>query len=202
MLDWLTKPPTPAGRARIEPKIGNLTEYHDVPSSDRVKMGQIFGEFPTSAGAVVNERSAMTSAAAFSCVRLIGGAIASLPLPVYERSEDGRKRADHDYWWLLNEQPTARFTAAAFWEFVVNQQLLRGDAIAYIERGRRGEAVGFIPWPRSKVEIRRLGDRLRGIENRSDRVAVPGRVARSGEQRREVEHLVEHEVDIAAVDDR
>lgn len=145
----------------IAPAPRNSAEFHDVASSDAVKMGLIFNEYPTSAGAIVNERTAMLVSAAFACTRLITGAIASLPLPVYERTDKGRVRVEHDYWWLLNEQPTPRFTAASFWKFGVGQLLLRGDGLAYIERNRIGTPIGFIPLKRSQVEIRRVGKRLR-----------------------------------------
>lgn len=159
-LDWLLRPLTPSGKRRVEPNIGNLTEYHDVPSSDAVKMGQIFGDYPTSAGAVVTPGSAMRVTAVYACVRLIAGALASLPLPVYQRTEDGRERAEHPYWWLLNEQPTPRFSAATFWEFVTASVLLRGDGLAYIVRDRNGVAQQFIPIHRDRVQIVAVRDRL------------------------------------------
>ena len=55
---------------------------------------------------------------------------------------------------------------------------------------------------RGAGQIAGLGDRLGGIEHGGDRVAIPSRVTRRGAQRLEIEHLVEHEIDVAAVDDR
>jgi HK97 family phage portal protein len=160
MLAWLKsllfdEAPAPA-RPRAE------LELHDVPSSDRVRMGQIFGDMPTAAGAVVNERTAMKVSAVSACVRLIAGAIAALPVPIYRRTEKGREQVDHPLWWLLNEQPTPRYTAASFWEFVTAQMLLRGDGIAYIDRAGPSSAGirGFIPVKRDNALITRRGDRL------------------------------------------
>lgn len=152
-----------APRERIEPTIGNLTEFTDVPSSDAVRMGQIFGAIPTAAGAIVTEQTAMRVSAVYACVRLIAGAIATLPLPVYKRTTTGRERADHAFWWLLNEQPTPRFTAASFWEFVTAQMLLRGDGIAYIGRPSNNSpgVSSMIPVRRQNVSIFRMDDRLR-----------------------------------------
>lgn len=135
-------------------------EFVDVPSSDLVKMGMIFGAPTTSAGVAVTESSAMRVAAVYACVRLIAGAIATLPLPVFRRMDAGRERANHDYWWLLNEQPCPRFSAATFWEFCVAQILLRGDGLAYIDRNPMGVARQFIPVRRDNVNIERDGSEL------------------------------------------
>lgn len=159
MLDLFSK--SKAGmdpRDRIEPTIGNLVEGETFDSSDKVKMLELFSDFPSASGAVVNDRTAMRVSAVYGCVRLIAGAIAGLPLPVYERDGESRKRAEHDYWWLLNEQPCATFSAASWWEFASMQVLLRGDSVAYLVRNRAGFITAIIPWPRSQVEIERVTD--------------------------------------------
>lgn len=149
---------------RIEPKIGNLTDYVDVPSSDQVRMGEIFANASTSAGAHVNELSAMRVSASYACVRLIAGAMASLPLPIYKRTKDGRTIVpSHPITPLLNDEPTPRFSAATFWEFITHQVLFRGDGIAYIVRKNNYDPtpIGIIPVPRSNVVIKRDGERLK-----------------------------------------
>lgn len=154
MLDWLFKSERPA-RERQEPTISNITDGDVVVSSDRVKMGELFASPLTASGAVVNDATSMRVSAVYACVRLIAGAIASLPVHVYRKTADGRERIDHDLWWLLNEQPCAAFSAATFWEFIVSQSLLREDGIAYVVRNRAGAATALIPWPRSLVRIER-----------------------------------------------
>ncbi len=144
-------------RERIEPRLGNIAEGETVVSSDRVKMLDLFGEMNTASGAAVTDRTAMRVAAVYACVRLIAGAIAGMPKTFYERVENGpAEKVKHDYWWLLNERPCSSFSAATFWEFVLTQILLRGDAICYLVRNRAGVVTGIIPWPRSRVEIERV----------------------------------------------
>lgn len=145
---------------RQEPSIRG--DYVDVPSSDAVKMGEIFGGYRTDSGALVNESTAMRVAAVYRCVGLIAGAVSALPCTFYRRDPEGRERADHPYWWLFNEQPTPRFSAATFWEFVVGQMLLRGDGFAYLVRdGKFGTQIkAAIPVPREKVVPLRFGDRI------------------------------------------
>ncbi len=115
------------------------------------------------AGPAVNERTAMSVGAVYACVRLIAGAIASLPLPVYERTADGRKRVDHEFWWLLNEQPNATMSAAVFWEYLIQSILLSGDAFAIIRHPRESDPriTGFEPVHPARIQVQRSEGRLK-----------------------------------------
>jgi HK97 family phage portal protein len=88
----------------------------------------------SNAGPVVNETTAMKVSAVYACVTLIAGAISTLPLPIYQRTDDGRERVDHEYWWLLNEQPQEEISAAVFWEYMVAARLFYGDCFAELIR--------------------------------------------------------------------
>ncbi len=152
MLGLFGSSPRPDPRDRVEPTIGNVVEG-ETASSSSLRMFEIFGNPTTASGAVVTPDSAMRVSAVFSCVSLIAGAISQLPLHVYERTEESRKRADHDYWWLLNEQMSSAWPTAAAWEYLVAQVLLRGDGIAYLKRNRAGQVTAILPWPRNQVQI-------------------------------------------------
>ena len=115
----------------LKDQIGNLT-FQSIDSSE------FFGALATASGAAVSPESSKHSSAVYACMRLIAGAISLLPLPVYERSEAGRRRADHDVWWLLNEQPFPAMTSAAFWDWIICSMLLRGDGLAQIIRKPNG----------------------------------------------------------------
>lgn len=142
-----------AAVATAKTEVRAQVEYENVPSSDSIKMFEIFGDPRTSAGAVVNATTAMRVSAVYSCVALIAGSIAQLPLPVYRMVNGSRERIEHDYWWLLNEQFAPTWQAAAAWEFLVTQMLLRGDGIAYLHRDRSGRVLSILPWPRDRVDI-------------------------------------------------
>lgn len=140
---------------RVEPVISDA-ELHNEVDSWEVLRGA-FGDSMKVAGAVVNESTAMRVSAVYSCVRLLSGAIASLPLHGYEKSADGeRHRADHPYLPLLNSEPSPAWSSPAWWEFVLIQMLLRGDSFAYIQRNRAGEVIGLMPLARSQVTIRKV----------------------------------------------
>jgi HK97 family phage portal protein len=98
------------------------------------ELSQLLTNGTSYAGPAVNERTAMTVSAVYACVRLIAGAIASMPLPIYQRTKDGREKIDHDLWWMLNEQPNPDMTAAVFREYIVSSKLLYGDGFAVIHR--------------------------------------------------------------------
>jgi len=115
----------------------------------------------SSSGIAVTADSAKRSAAVYACVRLIAGAISLLPFRVYQRTEKAREEVpNHDIFWLLNEQPFALLSSAAFWEWLVACFLYRGDAIAEILRDRNGNVKGIMPIPRECWINERRGSSL------------------------------------------
>lgn len=62
----------------------------------------------TAAGIAVTPEVAMRVSTVYACVTLISGAIASLPIALFDRTAAGKKRVDAagpgNLWWLLNEQ--------------------------------------------------------------------------------------------------
>ena len=61
-------------------------------SLDSAELYELLAGSPAASGVAVNEASAMRVTAVYACVRLIAGAIASLPLaatPDLERTRDG-----------------------------------------------------------------------------------------------------------------
>lgn len=114
------------------------------------------------AGPAVNESTAMSVGAVYACVKLIAGAIASLPLPIYQRTPDGRERVEHDLWWLLNEQPNPAMSAAVLREYLMSSVLLQGDGFAIIQRPSRisPKIVGFEPVHPARVQVKAKDGRL------------------------------------------
>lgn len=95
----------------------------------------------SSSGAAVTRDSAMRVSAVYGCVRLIAGAIATLPLGVFERTKDGRDKADHPYWWLFNEQASENWTSAAAIEYLISSKLFYGDGFGRLLRTSRSNQV-------------------------------------------------------------
>lgn len=107
------------------------------------------------AGVPVTEQTAMSVSAVYSCVALIGGAIAALPFHIYKRTGEGRERVDSDLWWLFNEQPWPSWTAASAWQFAAQSIALKGDAFWRIHRFSQFSAgiSGFEPYHPDKVQV-------------------------------------------------
>jgi len=86
----------------------------------------------------VTPTTALRVTAVLACVRIIASNIASMPLKVYENTNDGRSEAlEHNAHNLLCVQPNPMYTAYTFWESIVCDLLLRGDAYAEIIRKGR-----------------------------------------------------------------
>lgn len=141
--------------ARAAPR--NEIASETIVSSDREGMLELFAANRGPSGVVVTPESAMRNSAVFACVQRIAGAVSSMPLHLYKRVGDGRERVEGEsLWYLLNEQPTARYTAASHWEGVISHELLRGDAFTFIGRNGLGEPKELIPLPWGSVNVRRV----------------------------------------------
>lgn len=107
-----------------------------------------------SSGASVTADTAMRVSAVYGCVSLIAGAIATLPLGVFQRTDEGRDKADHPYWWLFNEQASDNWTSSAAIEYIIRSKLFEGDGFGQLLRangGKSGKVIGWEPLARSTV---------------------------------------------------
>jgi HK97 family phage portal protein len=105
-------------------------------------------------GGAPSERALMQVTAVSACVTLISGAIASLPMNIYRREDDGDLRRDMnaDLWWVLNEEFSPRWTASSGWAFLTASKLLHGDGFAEIIR-RGSRVAGLIPIHPNRIRV-------------------------------------------------
>lgn len=157
--DWVSARPGAVDRIGGGPLVRNdVTDGSGViSSSDRTAMLDLFSISASAAGVSVTPESAMRVSTVFACVQKICGALSSLPLKQYERINGGRDRRevpDAPYWYLLNEEPTPRFSAASHWENVGINSLQRGDSFTFIGRSISGAIKELVPlpWPGVRVE--------------------------------------------------
>lgn len=104
--------------------------------------------------------SALQLSTVWACIERRANTIASLPLFVYERQQDGQKtlaRGSRLYQ-VLHDSPNARMTPFEFWRAMLMNHDLRGNAYARIERDAKGEAVAMWPMPADQVETIVLDD--------------------------------------------
>lgn len=98
-------------------------------------------------GKAVTIDSALQLSTFWACVRLTAGAMASMPLQLFEKdSHGGRHPADHALAGLLTVSPDGERTAFEFWEAVTAWLLVSGNAYAEISRiGNRIVALNLLP---------------------------------------------------------
>jgi HK97 family phage portal protein len=109
---------------------------------------ELLGPVPAAAGVFVTPETAQRVSAVYACVDRIAGGISTLPCALYRREGAVRKQIDnHPYWWLLNEQPCAAWTAASHWMRSLQYVLLRGDSFTLIKRNAGGTPTELVPLP-------------------------------------------------------
>jgi HK97 family phage portal protein len=88
----------------------------------------------------------MQLSAVFACVRLIAETIAGLPLRFYERSSDGSRvrNEKHPLYRLLSYKPNRYQTRVEFFETIVMQLALHGNAYIHITRNG-GVIISLLP---------------------------------------------------------
>lgn len=104
----------------------------------------------------LTEYTAQSITAVNACVKLLAGAVSSLPMNIYEMDYASGAQAQRwgdDLWWVLNEQFHPRWPAAAGWDFMMRSRLLHGDAFAVIERSRGGDVLSLRPVAKSRITI-------------------------------------------------
>jgi len=190
LLDFLSaRRASAAPPARIEPVLAE-NETSPPVSTSEITPGTPAWEWLTGAfggGRAISERQALSISAVYACVALIGGAVASLPLHIYRRVDDGRERVTNDLWWMLNEQMSAAWPAAVGWEFGLQSLLLHGDQFIRIDRASRlsPTIASLTPLHPLNVQVRKADDRLTYIvtddqrgtvtaHDQDDMIHVPG----------------------------
>jgi HK97 family phage portal protein len=135
--------------------------YGDVSRQDGVnfRTNQVtLAEYQDSGS--VGAAGVLALSAAWACVNLLAGTIASLPLMVYRTAADGRRTIanDHPLYRVLHDSPNADQTALDFWEFICACLELQGDGFSEIERGSGDRIIALdVPLAPEFVVVRRNG---------------------------------------------
>ncbi len=107
-------------------------------------------------GPVVNEMTALNYLAVFSCVSLIAGAIAGLPLCVYERLPRGRRELDdHPAYRILHDEYNPDMSAMIAREAGIAHLLTWGNSYTQIVFKRNGDVDQLRPIAPDLVKPRR-----------------------------------------------
>jgi len=118
---------------RKTPKV-NSPEERSINASSPF-MG-IFGR-NTKAGVDISEEGALSLSAVYAAVSKISSTLASLPLNLYEETDNGKRLAkEHPAFVLVNSEPNEEDNSFNFIERMFSDALLYGCAYALIERGQ------------------------------------------------------------------
>jgi len=139
---------------RIESSLGPQTAkeisspVHYIPSS-------------TVSGVFVSEEKALNVSAVFAAVKMLSEDIASLPLHLYFKDGDTRRRAAwRPEYRLLNNRPNWYQTGMELKEALIASLLLRGQAFCEIERNARREPIALHFIEPTRVQVKQdLGSR-------------------------------------------
>jgi HK97 family phage portal protein len=107
-------------------------------------------------GPIVTEENALGLSDILTCVRVLAESLASLPLDLYKRGDQGGEKArEHPLFELLRWQPNPEMTSydLRLWMWV--DMLLRGTGCAQVIRDAYGEVLEIWPLMRSKLTAMR-----------------------------------------------
>ena len=123
--------------------------------SDYVALTDLFGIQPDTIRKAGTDVAIKTSIV-YACARLICGAISQLPFQIRLERERTHPQLER----LLNLEPHALFSGAAFLEYMVLSVLFHGDAFIAIMRSKNGVPLSFVPLKPTEVGIIRKDGRL------------------------------------------
>jgi len=116
-----------------------------------------WGGLSTVTGQQVSPETALQVSAVFSCVRILAETVASLPLILYRRREDGGKdrATDHPLYSILHDVANTEMSAYDLRETLMGHVALWGNAFAEIELNQRGNIVGLWPLRPDRMTVKR-----------------------------------------------
>ena len=117
----------------------------------------------TDAGVSVDEATALKYLTVFSCVSLIAGDVARLPLNLYRRRKDAGKDlvSDHKLYDLLHNRPNQETTSFNWRETAQAHLLLWGNHYSYCERDKTGAVIALWQLPNpGQVKPKRVGSEI------------------------------------------
>lgn len=98
----------------------------------------------------------------YACARLLAGTVSSLPLMVFKEDSRGNRKVDRGsrLWTILHDHPNSVMTASDFWQAMILQWALRGNAYAQIMRDSVGDVISL--WPLSSDQMTVFSDKETG----------------------------------------
>ncbi len=126
--------------------LSSLRSFQEIPSEDVLYKGWPTGLWgqPSKSGVAVNEDSALKYATVYTCVRIKGETISTLPKQLYRTVDDSRELAREHYLYpILKHSPNPHQTAVQFWETYCGHMDLWGNGYALLDWNGAGRLRGM-----------------------------------------------------------
>ncbi|MFC7518702.1 phage portal protein [Herbaspirillum sp. GCM10030257] len=109
---------------------------------------------------MLGAEGALQIATVWACLDLLTKTIASLPLFLYEEIGDGKRTLArrHPLWYVLHDKPNRRMTAMVFWQVMMLNLFLRGNAYARIDRNAKKDVIALWPMMADQIQVHVLTD--------------------------------------------
>ncbi len=124
-----------------------------------VSAAQPFYFGSSASGKSVNPRNAVQVSTVYACVRVISETIASLPMGVYEATENGsQKSVQHPLYRLLHDEPNPEMSSFIWRETMLSHLLLWGNSYSQIIRSGKTSILGLYPLLPDRMDVDRDSD--------------------------------------------
>lgn len=126
----------------------------DTDIEERSNYG-LFQSLMFGGGGSFNTNKSMLLSAVYRCVNVISDSIAQLPIDIYRVDSKGYKAKDtkNPLYSVINATPNVRMTRYTFISLIIQSMLLKGNAYAYIMRGKNGQVEQLVFVPAEYVTI-------------------------------------------------
>lgn len=123
----------------------------------------------TSSGVYVSEESSLQISTVYKCVDLISKSLATVPLHIYKRTENGKEPAPfHKVQWLMNMRPNNYMTAIEYRKLLWAHYLLWGNHYALKGYNRINEVVSLTPLSPKGMQVFHVKDKIFYIYTAAD----------------------------------
>jgi HK97 family phage portal protein len=152
-LDWLRTPKNRASGAGGARAAFEALDLNDPLIAEFLRNGEL-----ANSGATVNRDSAMRVAAVYACVRIIAGAVSSMPLKLYTQQDRTRVEAsDHPINRLIAHKPNEWQTSKRWRHLMQSHMLLDGNGYSLIAGGRR-RPLALYPLDPKRMQVEQKAD--------------------------------------------
>lgn len=151
MFGWFKKAETRDANIEnpaIPVSAANILEFFGLGDA----LGNVTGE-------VVTTETALSVPAFWCGVNFLGGTIAGLPLQVYRKAKDGRKKVDNGVALVLGKAVNEETTSFAWRKDGCDQLFTEGRWLTYVEKDARGNVVNLWPLDDGKTICKRVNGR-------------------------------------------